>query len=38
MNENFNVGNRIDHPKYGEGVISQNGNVTFKVIFIREGR
>jgi len=38
MNEkDFNVGNRIDHPKYGEGVISQNGNVTFKVIFIRGG-
>jgi len=38
MNENdFNVGTRIDHPKYGIGIISKNDTVTFKAIFIRGG-
>jgi hypothetical protein len=36
-NQDFNVGTRIDHPKYGEGIISKNDTVTFKVIFIRGG-
>lgn len=38
MNEkDFNVGTRIDHPKYGEGIISKNDTVTYNVIFIRGG-
>ncbi len=36
-NQDFNVGTRIDHPKYGEGIISKNDTVTFKVIFVRGG-
>ncbi|MDX9891392.1 MAG: hypothetical protein RBS29_02730 [Bacteroidales bacterium] len=35
--KNFNIGTRIEHPKYGIGVISKNDTVTFKVIFIRGG-
>ena len=35
MENKFTVGTRIDHPKYGEGVISKNDTLTFKVIFIR---
>lgn len=38
MNDkDFNVGTRIDHPKYGEGIISENDTVTYKAIFIRGG-
>ena len=33
----LNVGTRIDHPKYGEGIISRNTQLTYKVIFIRGG-
>ena len=37
MNEELNVGTRIDHPKYGEGIISSNTQLTYKVIFKRGG-
>lgn len=37
MEKDFNVGTRIDHPKYGEGIISQNTPLTYKIIFIRGG-
>jgi len=37
MNNELNVGTRIDHPKYGEGIISRNTQLTYKVIFIRGG-
>ena len=37
MNEELNVGTRIDHPKYGEGIVSRNDQLTYKVIFIRGG-
>jgi hypothetical protein len=35
--QDFNLGTRIDHPKYGEGIISKNDTVTFKAIFVRGG-
>ncbi|HNW68625.1 MAG TPA: hypothetical protein PKK66_07240 [Bacteroidales bacterium] len=35
--KDFNVGTRIDHEKYGEGIISQNNQLTYKAIFIRGG-
>jgi len=37
MDKELNVGTRIDHPKYGEGLISRNTQLTYKVIFIRGG-
>lgn len=37
MENKFTVGTRIDHPKYGEGIISKDDTLTFKVIFIRGG-
>ncbi|MDR2146755.1 MAG: hypothetical protein LBE91_09895 [Tannerella sp.] len=37
MNRELNVGTRIDHPRYGEGVISRNGQLSYKVIFVRGG-
>ncbi len=36
MND-LSVGTRIDHPKYGEGVISKNTPLTYKIIFVRGG-
>ena len=33
--KDFRVGTRIEHEKYGEGIISQNNNLTVKVIFVR---
>ena len=33
----LNVGTRIDHPKYGVGIVSRNTQLTYKVIFIRGG-
>lgn len=35
--KDFNVGTRIDHEKYGEGIISQNNQLSFKAIFVRGG-
>ena len=37
MEKELTVGTRINHEKYGEGIISQNNPVTYKVIFIRGG-
>ena len=37
MDKELNVGTRIDHPKYGEGIVSRNAQLTYKVIFIRGG-
>jgi hypothetical protein len=37
MDKELNVGTRIDHPKYGEGIVSRNTQLTYKVIFIRGG-
>ena len=37
MNKELAVGTRIDHPKYGEGIISQNNPLTYKIIFVRGG-
>ncbi len=37
MEQELSVGTRIDHPKYGEGIISKNAQLTYKVIFIRGG-
>lgn len=33
----LSTGTRIDHPKYGEGVISKNTPLTYKIIFVRGG-
>lgn len=35
--KDFRVGTRIEHEKYGEGIISQNNNLTVKAIFVRGG-
>lgn len=35
--KDFRVGTRIDHEKYGEGIISQNNNLTIKALFVRGG-
>jgi hypothetical protein len=37
MEQELSVGTRIDHPKYGEGIISKNTQLVYKVIFIRGG-
>ena len=37
MDIELNVGTRVDHPKYGEGIVSRNTQLTYKVIFIRGG-
>ena len=37
MDTELTVGTRIDHPKYGEGIVSRNDQLTYKVIFIRGG-
>ena len=31
------VGTRVEHPKYGEGIISQNNALSYKIIFVRGG-
>lgn len=36
-NENLKVGTRINHEKYGEGIISQNNPLSYKIIFVRGG-
>ena len=35
--KDLSVGTRIEHFKYGEGIISKNTPLTYKVIFIRGG-
>ena len=37
MDRELSVGTRIDHPKYGEGIVSRNTQLAYKVIFIRGG-
>ena len=37
MDKELNVGTRIDHPRYGEGIVSRNTNLIYKVIFVRGG-
>ncbi len=37
MDKELNVGTRIDHPRYGEGIISRNSQLIYKVIFVRGG-
>lgn len=35
--DNLSVGTRVSHEKYGEGIISQNNALTYKIIFVRGG-
>ena len=35
--DNLSVGTRVSHEKYGEGVVSQNNALTYKIIFVRGG-
>lgn len=35
--KDYCVGTRIQHEKYGEGIISENKELTYKVIFVRGG-
>jgi len=35
--KDFCVGTRIRHEKYGEGIISENKDLTYKVVFVRGG-
>ena len=35
--ENLPIGTRVNHEKYGEGIISQNNALTYKIIFVRGG-
>jgi hypothetical protein len=37
MEQDLAVGTRIDHPKYGEGIISKNNTLTYSIIFVRGG-
>ena len=37
MERELNVGTRIDHPRYGVGIISCNSHLIYKVIFVRGG-
>ena len=37
MEKELTVGTRVDHSKYGEGIISKNTPLTYKVIFVRGG-
>lgn len=37
MEKELTVGTRISHEKYGEGIISKNNALTYKVIFVRGG-
>ncbi len=37
MEDQFNVGTRINHANYGEGIISKNETLTFRAIFVRGG-
>jgi len=37
MDTELNVGTRIDHPRYGVGIISRNAPLIYKVIFVRGG-
>lgn len=37
MEQELTPGTRIDHSKYGEGIISENSQLTYKVVFIRGG-
>lgn len=37
MEKEYSVGTRIDHYKYGEGIISQSTPLTYKIIFVRGG-
>ena len=37
MEKELTVGTRVDHEKYGEGVISKSTPLTYKVIFVRGG-
>jgi len=37
MEKELSVGTRIDHSRYGEGIISKNNPLTYKVIFVRGG-
>jgi hypothetical protein len=35
--DNLPVGTRVSHEKYGEGIVSQNNALTYKIIFVRGG-
>ncbi|MCR4857325.1 MAG: hypothetical protein K5890_03910 [Bacteroidales bacterium] len=35
--DNLPAGTRVRHEKYGEGIISQNNALTYKIIFVRGG-
>lgn len=35
--QNLPVGTRVSHEKYGEGIISENNTLTYKIIFVRGG-
>ena len=37
MEKELSVGTRVDHAKYGEGIISKNTPLSYKIIFIRGG-
>jgi len=37
MEKELPVGTRVSHEKYGEGIISKNNPLTYKVIFVRGG-
>jgi hypothetical protein len=37
MEKDLSVGTRVEHEKYGEGIISKSTPLTYKVIFVRGG-
>jgi len=36
--EELNVGTRVDHPRYGEGIISKNNLTAYEIFFERGGK
>ena len=36
--EELTVGTRVDHPRYGEGIISRNNLTAYEVFFERGGK
>lgn len=36
--EELTVGTRVDHPRYGEGIISKNNLTAYEIFFERGGK
>jgi hypothetical protein len=36
--EELSVGSRVDHPRYGEGIVSKNNLTAYEIFFERGGK